>query len=69
VWPIPSTTAVSRTSTSFTVRKAANSLDRAIHEEVRLAPYSKAWLNIFGAERDRLLKLFPQLLQVEHLRA
>ena len=48
------------------MRKAANSLDRAIHEEVRLAPYSDAWLSIFVAERDRLLKLFPQLLQVEH---
>ncbi len=49
------------------MREDANSIDRAIHEEVTLAPYEASWQSAFVAERERLFTLFPsQLLSVEH---
>lgn len=49
------------------MREAAGSLDRAIREEVGLAPYAEAWPAMFITERDRLAQLFPQqMLDIEH---
>ncbi len=49
------------------MRENTNSVDRAIHEEVTLAPYEASWQSAFVAERERLLTLFPsQFLSVEH---
>lgn len=46
----------------------AESLHRAIYEEVALFPYNSAWPALFKAERDRLLELFPdELLAIEHI--
>ncbi len=45
----------------------AESLQRAIHEDVALHPYDPQWPTRFLVERDRLLGLFPsQLLDVQH---
>ena len=45
----------------------AESLQRAIHEDVALHPYDPQGPARFQAERDRLLALFPtQLLDVQH---
>lgn len=45
----------------------AESLTRAIHEEVALFPYDPSWPSMFEDERDRLLRLFPgELLAIEH---
>jgi GrpB-like predicted nucleotidyltransferase (UPF0157 family) len=45
----------------------AESLERAIHEDVALRPYDMQWPALFQAERERLLRLFPtQLLDVQH---
>lgn len=45
----------------------SESLDRAIHEEVALHPYDTQWSDLFLAERERLLSLFPtQILDVQH---
>ncbi len=45
----------------------AESLERAIHEDVALHPYDTQWPHLFLAERTRLLALFPaQLLDVQH---
>lgn len=46
----------------------AESLQRAIHEDVALCPYDLQWPTRFMAERTRLLSLFPtQFLGVEHI--
>ena len=39
---------------------------RAIDEEVHLAPYDPRWPALFEAERDRLRSLFPELSGIEH---
>ncbi len=45
----------------------AESLERAIQEDVALHPYDTQWPGLFLAERDRLLGQFPtQLLDVQH---
>lgn len=45
----------------------AESLNRAIHEEVALFPYNPNWPSMFEDERDRLLRLFPrEFLAIEH---
>ena len=45
----------------------AQSLTRAIHEDVVLCPYNPEWPTRFLAERERLLSMFPtQLLDVQH---
>ncbi len=45
----------------------AESLNRAIHEEVALSPYDVNWPLMFRDERDRLLRLFPgDFLAIEH---
>lgn len=45
----------------------AESLNRAIHEEVALFPYDPNWPSMFEDERDRLLRLFPgEFLAIEH---
>ncbi len=45
----------------------AESLQRAIHEDVVLCPYDAQWPTRFLAERDQLLALFPsQLIDVKH---
>lgn len=45
----------------------AESLSRAIQEEVALFPYDANWPSMFEDERDRLLYLFPgNLLAIEH---
>lgn len=45
----------------------AESLDRAIHEEVALHAFDPQWSVLFAAERDRLTSLFPrQLCGIEH---
>ncbi|MDQ2736634.1 MAG: GrpB family protein [Pseudomonadota bacterium] len=43
-----------------------SSQDSAIHERVHLAPYEPVWPELFSQKRQRLLSLFPQLLEVEH---
>ena len=44
------------------------SLDAAIHEEVKLHPFDPTWPSMFAAERQRLLSLLPGVfLQVEHI--
>src|SRR6185312_10361312 len=49
------------------MREDAESVGRAIREEVVLVPYETSWPSAFLAERERLLRLFPQqLLQIEH---
>lgn len=46
----------------------AESLNRAINEEVALFPYDTAWPTLFEEERDRLLALFPdEFLAIEHI--
>ena len=50
------------------MREDASSVDRAIHEQIKLAPYEPSWPLAFLAERERLIGLFPsQLLSVEHI--
>ncbi|MES2950375.1 MAG: GrpB family protein [Pseudomonadota bacterium] len=45
----------------------AESLERAIHEDVSLQAYDTQWPALFLAERARLIALFPaQLLDVQH---
>ncbi|MDM0040509.1 GrpB family protein [Variovorax sp. J22G21] len=45
----------------------AESLERAIHEEVALSPWDARWPAQFEAERARLMSLFPgQLIDVQH---
>ncbi len=45
----------------------SESLQRAIHEEVALVPYSSAWPSLFEDECERLLGLFPtQFLDIQH---
>lgn len=45
----------------------AESLCRAIHEEVALVPYDPGWPAMFEDERDRLFHLFPgEFLAIEH---
>ena len=43
------------------------SLRRAIREEVALHAYNPQWPALFEAERDRLMRLFPQMAVVEHI--
>ncbi len=46
----------------------AESLSRAINEEVVLTPYNTAWPALFEDERDRLLGLFPgEFVAIEHI--
>ncbi len=45
----------------------AESLQRAIHEDIRLQPYDPAWPLRFAAERDRLATLVPQFIEIEHI--
>lgn len=46
----------------------AESLNRAINEEVTLFPYDTAWPAQFEKERDRLIELFPTtFLAIEHI--
>jgi|TARA_R110001599_G_C11997021_1_gene636659 GrpB-like predicted nucleotidyltransferase (UPF0157 family) len=46
----------------------AESLSRAINEEVVLTPYNTAWPALFEDERDRLLGLFPgEFVANEHI--
>ncbi|WP_022963755.1 GrpB family protein [Halopseudomonas pelagia] len=46
----------------------AESLNKAIHEEVTLSPYDASWPALFTQERDRLLTLFPgEFLAIEHI--
>jgi len=40
---------------------------QAIHESVRLVPYSDRWPADFRAERNRLIAMAPELLAVEHI--
>lgn len=45
----------------------AETLNRAVHEEVALFPYHPNWPLMFEDERDRLLRLFPgEFLAIEH---
>lgn len=45
----------------------SESLKRAIHEDVALYPYDAHWPDLFLAEHESLLSLFPtQLLDVQH---
>jgi len=45
----------------------AESLDRAINEEIALLSYDAQWPLMFAAERERLLHLFPaDFLAIEH---
>jgi GrpB-like predicted nucleotidyltransferase (UPF0157 family) len=43
------------------------SLQRAIHEDVALHAYDPQWPALFAAERSRLLSLFPQMIDIEHI--
>lgn len=44
------------------------SLNRAIHEDVKLYQYNPNWPAMFQDERDRLLHLFPgEFLAIEHI--
>lgn len=46
----------------------ADALNAAIHEEVALHAYDSRWPDLFVAERDRLLALFPLVfLDIEHI--
>ena len=46
----------------------AESLERALHEDISLHPYDTQWPAIFLEERERLMKLFPdQLIDVQHI--
>lgn len=46
----------------------AESLERAIHEEVTIVSYDAVWQLMFEKERDRLIHLFPgTFLAVEHV--
>ncbi|KKO47152.1 hypothetical protein WG68_00405 [Arsukibacterium ikkense] len=46
----------------------AESLNRAIYEEVIIYPYHKSWPLLFAEEYDRLLLLFPgSFLAIEHI--
>ncbi|RBI66403.1 GrpB family protein [Vreelandella sulfidaeris] len=46
----------------------AESLNRAIHEEVALFPYDANWPAMFEDERNRLLHVFPRdFLAIEHV--
>lgn len=46
----------------------AESLNRAIHEEVALFPYDANWPAMFEDERNRLLHVFPRdFLAIEHI--
>lgn len=43
-------------------------MQAAIHEEVVLQAYDPRWPGLFGAERERLLSLFPDtLVAIEHM--
>lgn len=44
----------------------SESLKRAIHEEVALVPYDPQWPSLFEAERERLERLFPQFVDIQH---
>lgn len=48
------------------MRNRMDKLNQAIAEGVRLVAYDETWPHLFDAERERLLTLSPQLLQVEH---
>ena len=44
-----------------------DSLERAIHEAVQLSPYSPDWPLFFRTEQERLSRLFPQIVAIEHI--
>lgn len=49
------------------IGQAPSEQDRAIREEIHLAPYDSHWPVLFERERVRLMSRFPQLLAVEHM--
>ena len=40
---------------------------QAIHESVRVVPYEDAWAGRFESERDRLVRLVPEFVGIEHI--
>ena len=44
-----------------------DSLEHAIHEAVQLSPYSPDWPRVFRTEQERLSRLFPQSMAIEHI--
>jgi GrpB-like predicted nucleotidyltransferase (UPF0157 family) len=48
-------------------RMTQHSLQQAIHERVEIVAYDPAWPARFEVERSRLMQLFNELIEVEHI--
>ena len=42
-------------------------LQQAIHEPVEIAPYDSSWPEQFELEKSRLVLLFPELIEIQHI--